>query len=231
MKILALIPARGGSKRLPGKNIKLLGGIPLIAWSIRTAIDSECCTDVLVSTDDSEIAEVSRAYGACVPWLRPAALSDDTSSSVDVALHALELYEAEHGMVDGLLLLQPTSPFRSVETIQRAVSAFKKWGMMRPVVSVSSASCHPSWCFRASEDALVPFLNAELRPQRSQDLEPAWMLNGSVYLISPERLRADHQFLTTDTVPLFIEGDSESVDIDTPADWLKAEFIIKTEFM
>lgn len=100
MNILALIPARGGSKRLPGKNIKLLGGLPLIAWTIRAAWKSTCCTDVLVSTDDESIAGVAREYGASVPWLRPSCLSTDTASSVDVAIHAVDAYESINGEVD-----------------------------------------------------------------------------------------------------------------------------------
>ena len=113
MKILALIPARGSSKRLPGKNTKLLGGLPLIVWTIRAAKESGCCTQVMVSTDDPEIAAVARDFGAEVPWLRPPELATDTASSVDVALHAIANCGAGSHTIDGLLLLQPTSPFRS----------------------------------------------------------------------------------------------------------------------
>ncbi len=126
MRILAVIPARGGSKRLPRKNIRPLGGIPLIFWSINAAKGiSEIC-DILVSTDDPEIAEVTKNTGALVPWLRPRELATDTAQSVDVCLHALEWYEKEKGKVDGLMLLQPTSPFRTRGSILRGIELFDK---------------------------------------------------------------------------------------------------------
>ena len=136
MRILALITARGGSKRLPGKNIRPLGGKPLIVWSIDVAKDSLEICDILVSTDDSAIAAVCEKAGAYVPWLRPAELAIDTASSVDVALHALDWYEAEKGAVDGLLLLQPTSPFRTQATVQRGIELFSQHDY-QPVLGVS----------------------------------------------------------------------------------------------
>ena len=114
MKILALVTARGGSVRLPGKNLRQLGGKPLINWSIEIAQDIPEICEILVSTDNESIADISREAGALVPWLRPQEVSTNEPSSVDVALHTLNWYEAEKGIVDGLLLLQPTSPFRSV---------------------------------------------------------------------------------------------------------------------
>lgn len=160
MRILALIPARGGSKRLPGKNVKLLGGLPLIAWTIRSALESQVCVDVVVSTDDPEIKRVSCHYGASVSGLRPIELATDTASSVDVALHALDEYEAGHSPVDGLMLLQPTSPFRPSKTIKEAVGLFESAEGKYPVVSVSPASCHPSWCFKLDMQSytMAPFL-------------------------------------------------------------------------
>ena len=125
MKILALIPARGGSKRLPRKNVLPLGGKPLIVWSIDVAKDIPEICDILVSTDDSEIAEISKKAGALVPWLRPADLATDDSSSIDVVLHALNWYEREKQTIHGILLLQPTSPFRSQATKIKFIKIFK----------------------------------------------------------------------------------------------------------
>jgi CMP-N,N'-diacetyllegionaminic acid synthase len=219
MRILALVPARGGSKRLPGKNIRPLGGKPLIVWSIDAARGiSEIC-DILVSTDDTAIAEVSKKAGAFVPWLRPADLASDTASTVDVALHALDWYEAQKGPVDGLILLQPTSPFRSVDSIQRAIAIFKRACGLHAVVSVSSASCHPAWCFRLHGQGMQPFLGWENVNRRSQDLEAAYMLNGSIYLIAPTVLRKTQSLLTTDVQPLVMDDPIESIDIDTELDW------------
>lgn len=225
MRILALIPARGGSKRLPGKNIKLLGGRPLISWSICAAQKSGCCADVMVSTDDHSIEKIARDYGAVVPWLRPAHLSTDTASSVDVAIHALNSYEAETGPVDGVLLLQPTSPFRTAESIRLAVKKFGEEAGRVPFVSVSPASSHPAWCFRLTESGMSPFLAYE--GSRSQDLEPAWVLNGSIYIISPERLRSERTFVTPDTKPIIITEMSEAIDIDDQYDWIYAESVLK----
>lgn len=224
MKILALIPARGGSKRLPGKNIKSLGGVPLIGWTIRTARASDCFSDVLVSTDDPAIAEVARQQGASVPWLRPAALATDTAASVDVVLHALDAWEAFHGVADAVMLLQPTSPFRSVESIRRAVSLFEDAGGAHPVVSVCPASSHPAWCFRLTSQGLDPFLGwGQVNASRSQDLEPAWMLNGAIYMITPARLKVDRTFIAADTQALVMEDAAESIDVDTAEDFARCE--------
>jgi CMP-N,N'-diacetyllegionaminic acid synthase len=125
MRILALIPARGRSKRLPGKNIRVLGDKPLIVWSIDVAKDIPEICDILVSTDDSAIASICTDAGALVPWLRPADLATDTASSVDVVLHALDWYETQKGKVDGILLLQPTSPFRTKETMHKGIELFQ----------------------------------------------------------------------------------------------------------
>jgi len=220
--ILALIPARGGSKRLPGKNTLQLGDKPLIAWTISAAAQSQMMTDIIVSTDDQDIAEVSRTWGAQVPWLRPAALATDTAGSVDVALHALDWYESERGKVDGIMLLQPTSPFRQSHTIQSAVRAFAQHHLTS-LVSASPASAHPAWCFRVEGDQLVPVLGWEAMQSRSQDLVPAYTFNGAIYLSTPDSLRSHRSFVTPSTYPLVIHDPVESLDIDTPFDWSLAE--------
>ena len=226
MKILALIPARGGSKRLPGKNIRLLGGKPLIVWSIEVANQIPEIYDILVSTDDPAIAAVCKEAGALVPWLRPAVLATDTASSIDVALHALDWYEADNGAVDGLLLLQPTSPFRTTDTVKRAVAIFEKEHGRHPVVSVSPASCHPAWCFRRTDDGIEPFLGWDAIGGRSQDLEPAWTLNGAVYLIAPAVLRTERTFVTKAAQMLTLENLKEGIDIDTSSDFELCEDIL-----
>ncbi len=222
MRILALILARGGSKRLPGKNIRLLGGKPLIVWSIDVAKGIPQICDILVSTDDPATAEVCTMAGALVPWLRPAELATDTSSSVDAALHSLDWYEAENGPVDGVMLLQPTSPFRSAETIRQAAALFESNGG-RPVIGVSPAVPHPAWCFRVVRESLVPILGWDELQRRSQDLSPAYALNGAMYIITPDDLRVERTFITNDACPLMMNDLVESLDIDTEWDWLIAE--------
>ncbi len=223
-RVLAIVPARGGSKRLPRKNIMLLRGRPLINWTIDTAFDSGVCTDVLVSTDDNEIASVARSAGAMVPWLRPAELATDTASSADVIAHALAWYEQVHGNVDAVLLLQPTSPFRSSQTIRGAVCTYmEQCGDSRhSVVSVSPAASHPVWTFNWRDGVLVPSLGWSALAQRSQDLEPVFTLNGSVYVIPANDARAAHPLVRLGTLPFFMTDARESMDIDTVEDWALA---------
>ena len=222
MRILALITARGGSKRLPRKNIKLLGGKPLIVWSIDIAKNIPEICDILVSTDDGAIVEVARDAGALVPWLRPAGLSNDTASSVDVALHALNWYERENGKVDGLLLLQPTSPFRTRETVLRGITIFRE-NQSQPVFGVSPAESHPMWCFRVNDQITRSFIDSGGLHLRSQDLPPAFVFNGAFYLITPDELRTKNCFYGDNMLPLIMDQPKETIDIDTEWDWKMAE--------
>jgi N-acylneuraminate cytidylyltransferase len=224
MRILALVTARSGSKRLPGKNIRPLAGKPLIAWSIDAANDIPEICDILVSTDDPVIASVCKKAGVYVPWLRPEELAGDTSSSVDVALHALDWYETEKGVVDGLLLLQPTSPFRTKATVQRGIELFGKHGR-QPVLGVSPTHAHPMWMFKMEGDYLVPIMSEQEVEIRSQDLPPVYVVNGGFYLISPSELRMRRSFVGLKTIPLMIDSFQEALDIDTEWDWKTAESI------
>ena len=228
MKILALITARGGSKRLPGKNILMLGDKPLIAWSINVAKDIPEICDVLVSTDDPAIAAVSSQTGAYVPWLRPAELATDTASSVDVALHALNWYEAAKGAVDGLLLLQPTSPFRSKKTVLKGIELYVGSGF-RPILGVSSTPAHSMWTMKIESGYLVPILQEHGLGIRSQDLPKEYVANGSFYLISPRKLREENSFITRETIPLIADSPQEELDIDTEWDWFVANCLIRKD--
>lgn len=221
-RFLAIVPARGGSKRLPRKNVLPLGGKPLIAWTIDSARESGSFVDVLVSTDDDEIASVSRAHGALVPWLRPAEFATDTARSIDVVLHALDWYEKELGRVDGVMLLQPTSPFRSVGTIREAVRRFCEHGADAPLVSVSPAETHPAWTFSLEGTLMQPFCGWDQLKLRSQDLPPAYTLNGAIYLSSPARLRGSESFFAQDMHAIVMRDRAEILDIDTQEDWAQA---------
>ena len=230
MKILVLITARGGSKRVPGKNIKELGGKPLILWSIGVAKGITDICDILVSTDDQLIAEVARDAGVLVPWLRPAELSHDTSSSVDVALHALNWYERKNGLVDGLLLLQPTSPFRSRETVTRGLNMFKE-NRACSVIGVSPAESHPMWFFRVNDNKMEPFIDDGGLQIRSQDLPLAYVVNGAFYLVDPNVLRVNKSFYNEGMRPLIMDQPAEAVDIDTEWDWKVAEASLMVEII
>lgn len=222
MKILALITARGGSKRLPGKNIKLLGGKPLIEWSTDIAKNIPEICDILVSTDDETIADVARNAGVLVPWLRPEELANDTASSVDVVLHGLNWYEREHCKVDGLLLLQPTSPFRTRETVLRGITTFRA-SKGQSVIGVSPAESHPMWCFSVNNQEMKPFIAGGGLHLRSQDLPTAYVVNGAFYLAVPDQLRTLNSFYSEDVMPLIMDKAKEGMDIDTEWDWKMAE--------
>jgi CMP-N,N'-diacetyllegionaminic acid synthase len=224
MKNLALVLARGGSKRIPNKNTRKLGEKPLIVWSIDVAKGIPEICDILVSTDDEEIAETARVAGALVPWLRPAELASDTASSVDAGLHALDWYERERGSVDGLLLLQPTSPFRGKETVRSGIEMFRA-NKMRPVIGVSLAESHPMWCYRVEGNSMKPFIAGGGLGLRSQDLPPAYVINGAFYLIAPKDLRKGSTFIGENAVALVMPNYYEGIDIDTEADWQLAEFL------
>lgn len=227
-RLLAIIPARGGSKRLPRKNARLLGGRPLIAWSIDTALAAQAFCDVLLTTDDEEIAEIGREAGAFVPWLRPAELASDAASSSDVLKHALDWYEVERSPVNGVVLFQPTCPFRRVASVRGALQRFldQPGGDDRPtVVSVSPSSVPPEWCFRmdATKGALQPVLGWSELGKRSQDLQPAVQLNGSIYIASSATIRAGGPLVGPGSLAFLMSGSEERVDIDTEDDWRFAE--------
>ena len=228
LRILAVIAARGGSKRVPGKNIRPLGGRPLIDWSIDVAKNNGDISDVLVSTDDAAIAEAARRAKALVPWLRPAELATDTAASVDVCLHALDWYENTRGKVDGLMLLQPTSPFRSRQTVMRGIDLFRD-NHRRSVIGVSPALSHPLWCVQVNGTSMRPFIDQRELSFRSQDLPPAYVKNGAFYLIQPDELRTRRSFCNDATMPLIIEEPAESIDIDTEWDWKIAQALAASQ--
>jgi CMP-N,N'-diacetyllegionaminic acid synthase len=224
MKILALITARGGSKRIPGKNIRKLCGKPLIEWSIDSAKNIGDICDVLVSTDDQLIADISRKAGAMVPWLRPSEMAQDDSSSVPTSLHALDWYQSNYGQVDGLLLLQPTSPFRTRKTIIKGIKLFEK-NSMQSVISFSPVEEHPFWCFKLENGVMKKFISNQEQHFQSQDLPPVYIANGAFYLISPDNLKNNQSFYEGSIVPLIIDNYKESVDIDNEQDWEFAEMM------
>ena len=226
MRILAVIPARAGSKRVLKKNLHLIGSKPLVAWSIDSAISANIFSDVLVTTDDEEIAKVCKDYKALVPWLRPEYLSTDTANSVDVAIHAIDWYESEVARLDAVMLLQPTSPFRYLNTIVEAVRLFEE-SEMAPVVSVTESRDHPEWALIIENSRLSPLLEASKLGTRSQDLGKVYTPTGSIYLIKPDELRVSKTFYgLQNAIPLVIENFEESLDIDTLWDFKVANLIL-----
>jgi CMP-N-acetylneuraminic acid synthetase len=221
-RLLAIVPARSGSKRLVGKNTKMLGGRPLIAWTIECAKRAECFIDILVSTDSLEIAAVARDVGASAPWVRPEALASDSATSSSVCQHALQCYEADNDPVDAIVLLQPTCPFRRVSTITRAVRMFGD-DPSCSVVGMTRARTHPYWC-RAIDEAgfvrSIPGVTPSVAI--SQELPFAWQISGLLYLTPRETMLAGKLY-TEPTRALTSDDDIENIDIDGPYDWLVAE--------
>jgi CMP-N,N'-diacetyllegionaminic acid synthase len=221
MSLLALIPARSGSKGIPRKNIRPLAGKPLIAHTIGAALQARGIARVVVSTDDPEIAEIAREWGAEVPFLRPPELAADSTPGIDPVLHALErIPEATQ-----VLLLQPTSPLRSVADIE-GILAFQAQHGCPSAVSVTASTKHPQWMVRLSADhQLSPVLPPRPADTRQQ-LEPVYALNGALYLADRAWLQNHRSFLGPGTLGYPMPPE-RSVDIDTPLDWLWAETLMQ----
>lgn len=225
--LLAVIPARGGSKGVPLKNIRNLAGKPLIAWTIDAALSSQCFDRIVVSTEDYKIAEVARTFGAEVPFMRPVELSQDNSPSIDAILHAIHwLANHEDYRPEYVMLLQPTSPFRLQEDIQKTIQvAHDK--QAESVVSVTQAHQHPDWMKTISpEGYLVSFSTPKRSSTRRQDLPPAYALNGAIYLIKREALLEQKSFVGDRTLA-YIMPQERSLDIDTLWEFRLAELIMK----
>lgn len=227
MKILAIVPARGGSKRLPGKNIKRLHGKPLIQWAIESALGVKDIARVIVSTDCPEIAEVATKSGAKVPFIRPEELATDSSSSTDVIKHALEYYKKQGEHFDYVMLLQPTSPIRSVKHTKEAIELLKS-KQADAIVSVCECDHSPLWSNTLPDDlSMESFIRPELKNTRSQDLPDYFRLNGAIYLTKVSRfLEEGSLFLSSNIYAYVMDGES-SVDIDHELDFLLAETILK----
>ncbi len=224
--ILAVIPARGGSKGLPGKNIRLLAGKPLLAWTIEAARASGVIDEIVVSTDSPEIAAVATACGCAPPFWRPEELAGDTSPTMAALWHALDWYaQQQDRRFDLVLLLQPTSPLRQAADILAALELLRQAGVSS-VVSVCPVDHHPLWSNTLPPDhSLEHFLRPEaLRPR--QELPPSYRLNGAIYLARTDWLRERGSFLGPGAYALVMPR-QRSVDIDDATDFLLAEILLK----
>jgi len=225
--IMAIIPARGGSKGIPQKNIKKLGEKPLIAYTIEEALRSEYLDHVFVSTEDPEIAEISIKYGAEVID-RPSVLAGDSSKTVDVILHAVEYLEKNGIRPQIIVLLQPTSPLRNTGDIDAAIKLFLD-NECDSVISVCEPDHSPFWCFTVNGKYLRPLFDQRYKNTRRQDLPTAVMPNGAIYVSSPESIRKLEGFYGDRTIPYCMPPE-RSIDIDTPLDFIVAEVLVNKEF-
>lgn len=219
--VLAVIPARGGSKGILRKNIRLLGGRPLIAWTIEAARQSDRVMRVVVSTDDPEIAEVAAAWGADTPFMRPAELSGDEAPGDAPLRHAV----AQLPGYDFAVLLQPTSPFRTSEDIDRCLALVEP---TRSAVSVSEVSKHPAWMFTLTDGGMSAILPDWAQVTRRQDLPAVYALNGAVYAINCAALAAGERLVGPNS-KAYIMPAARSIDIDTEADLAFAETVARSQ--
>jgi CMP-N,N'-diacetyllegionaminic acid synthase len=226
-KILGLITARGGSKGLPGKNIRDLCGKPLIAWTIDTAMAVVSLDDVVVSTDSEEIAAVACKHGVEVPFLRPPELATDTATSIDVVIHALDFLSAQGRNYEIVVLLEPTSPLRDVLDINAALARLMASDASAIVGVCRAETVHPSFMYRIDADGrMKPFLELQPNGMRRQEIEPLFFLEGTIYASKINVLRERRSFYHADTIAYEVPK-WKSIEIDDIEDFLIVEAIVK----
>jgi len=220
-KILALIPARGGSKRLPRKNILDLAGKPMLAWSILAGLESQYIDDVVVSTDDKSIADMALLYGAKVPFIRPDELSGDDATSVDVVVHALEYLKQKCQLYDYVVLLQPTSPLRDAQSIDEGVLWMdqKKADCVIGMTKIN----HPSeWTIALPEGRCLDTFFKGMKKNSSSE----YRINGALYICSVERLLEEKSLFLKSKSYAFVMGREVSVDVDDYLDFMLCEALL-----
>lgn len=230
MRILAIIPARGGSKGVPDKNSKLLNGKPLLAYTSEIALQSKFLAEVIVSTEDKQIREVAESLGIKVPFNRPMALAQDTTPTLDVIVHALQWYENQTIFFDAVCLLQVTSPFRTLDFLEQAIEKFMKSGC-DSLVSVQKVphEYNPHWTFEVNGEGNLKIATGETEiiPRR-QELPTAYHRDGSIYITKTEVVLKEHSLYGESIA--FIESEADAyINIDTMSDWKKAEEMIQNK--
>ena len=227
MNILVVIPARGGSKGIPHKNIKKLNGKELITYSIDVARQLTSDDNICVSTDDDNIIATVENYGLKVPFKRPIELATDSAGTNGVLLHALDFYENQGRTYDVIVLLQPTSPFRSIDSLSAAVDLYTPDVDM--VVSVKEAVTNPYYnSFEENDKGLLVISKGEGLIERRQDAPKVWEFNGSIYVINTTRLK-EVGLSRLNRIKKYVMDDFHSIDLDTMMDWYMAEYIISNE--
>lgn len=218
---LAIIPARGGSKRLPRKNVLDLCGKPIIAYSIEAALKSKYIDKVIVSSDDEEILDISKKFGADI-IKRPIDLANDTATTFDTIKHTIDNFEK----YDYIVLLQPTSPLRNEKHIDEAIQLLEEKNA-DAIVSVCEMDHSPLWSNTLPKDGnMSNFLKDEILNKRSQDLEKYYRLNGAIYICKTEKLIENKSFFLKDNIFAYIMNRENSVDIDEEIDFKIAEVLI-----
>ena len=224
MNCVALIPARSGSKRILNKNIRPLAGIPLIAWTVRRAVNSGIFSTVQVSTDSNEILNIAVSYGASQSELRPVHLAGDNSNLVDVLRYHAQSLEPDDLLNTVFVVLQPTSPFRSFESLSTAIKNFTAFNSS-VMVSFTTIDFFPEWCFRIKDGYIAPLMGWEGSKKRSQDIEQTIQPNGNFFIAKASFLLSAEGLYSSQTTPFVEDAKSIFLDIDTEDDFAKAEAI------
>lgn len=226
-RCVGLIPARGGSKRLPHKNLLPLAGRPLLAWTVEAARTARHLDRVVLSTDDDELAAIGREYGADVPFARPAELASDTAATVDVVLHALRTLQAQGEHYDYVVILQPTSPLRTAQDIDGALELAQE-KQADAVIGVCETDHPPEWSNTLPDDlSMAGFFRPGIRGTRSQDLPKSYRLNGAVYVYRCDRLLAEGSLVMDDNSYAYVMPRERSVDIDSAIDFEIAQLFLQ----
>ncbi len=226
-KVLAIVPARGGSKRLPGKNRLVLNNKPLIAWTIEAGLNSSYVDRLIVSTDDQEIANISKEWGAEIPFIRPQELASDKATTVDTIMHAIKSVENSVESYDYILLLQPTSPLRTAKHIDEAVELMIEKGA-DSIVGVTEVPHPIEWSNTLPDNlSMDDFINKESYFTRSQDFPKRYQINGAIYLIKKGSLLSSGRMISESNSFAYIMDKQYSVDIDDEFDFILAESLFK----
>ncbi|TDN89125.1 N-acylneuraminate cytidylyltransferase [Salegentibacter sp. 24] len=227
MKILGLIPARGGSKGIPGKNIKLLGGKPLLQYTFEAAKNSKLLNKVILSSDNEEIIQIAKQLELEVPFKRPAHLSEDSSSSLEVVKHAVNHYLSRGIQFDAVCLLQPTTPFRKPGLIDECILKFQD-NNFDSLVTVREVpeDYNPHWVFEERNGSLEIATGEQEIITRRQDLPKAYHRDGAIYITKTEVVLNENS-LYGEKIGFVNTSNSPYVNIDVPEDWRKAEKIFK----
>lgn len=225
MRPLFVIPARGGSKGIPGKNIKALGGKPLIYYSLEFARQFAPDSDICVSTDSADIIDCLKNINYHPPFIRPGHLATDTAGSYEVLQHAVSFYQEKGLNFDAVVLLQPTAPFREKHHLEEALQAFRSDVDM--VVSVHLSAANPYYnLFEEDANGFLHTSKGDGTYKRRQDVPPVYAYNGSIYIINIKTLQRHSSFAGFERIVKYMMPDEYSVDLDTMADWNYAEYML-----
>jgi CMP-N-acetylneuraminic acid synthetase len=227
-KLLGLVPARGGSKRLKRKNILSFAGQPLISWTIKAGLASKFVDRLIVTTEDREIAAVSEIWGADVPFMRPAELARDTTGTIDVIFDALKQLESMADRYEYLILLQPTSPLRTTQHIDESIELFLE-KKANSVIGVTKLDHPIEWSASIPDDlSMSNFFPTRPSPGRSQNYPTRYRINGAIYLARISRIMSEASLFLKQRSFAYKMNRSHSVDIDTEEDFIIAEFLLNS---